>query len=121
MAFTGTPVVRQITDREVRITGLSLAAGAAGTIGLDQNTGSPGVRLGVQFSPAPYTGPDGNIVHLQDSIDVTAQPDALGTAVAIPIAIVKTGTKNTDFLATITNTHASTATPELEIYVHFHD
>lgn len=34
MAFTGSPVIKQVSDRMVRITGLSLAAGESGQIGL---------------------------------------------------------------------------------------
>jgi hypothetical protein len=120
MAFTGTPVISQVSDRMVRITGLSLAAAAAGTIGLFGATGStPDVRLPEPFKPEHYKF-NGSDVPLADSIEVTAQPAATGTATAIPIAIVKTGTTDADFRATITNTHATTTTPELEIYVQFH-
>ena len=34
MAFTGTPVVEQLTDHLARITGITLALSAPGTIGL---------------------------------------------------------------------------------------
>lgn len=47
MAFTGTPVVKQISDKAVRITGLSLAAGAAGAIGLPGANAAPTNLLGV--------------------------------------------------------------------------
>lgn len=121
MAFTGTATIKQVSDREVRITGLSLAAGAAGTIGLTGKTVAADVTLPEGFQPKAYTGPDGTTVGLSDSIDVTNQPAAVGTATAIPVATVKTGTDATDWVATLTNTHASTATPDLEIYVKFHD
>lgn len=121
MAFTGTATIVQITDRELRITGLSLAAGASGTIGLDGKTVAPDVRLPAGFQPQVYVGPSGAQVALSDSIDVTNKPAATGTATAIPVSTVKTGTDDTDWVATLTNTHGSTATPALEIYVKFHD
>jgi hypothetical protein len=119
MAFTGTPTVLQISDGLVRITGLSLAAGAAGTIGLFASTASPGVRLPDGYSPTAYTR-DGSSVPLSASIDVSVQCAAVGVATAIPYAVVKTGTDEEAFLATITNTHGSLATPNLEIYVRYH-
>jgi hypothetical protein len=121
MAFTGTPVVKQISDRLVRITGLSLTTGAAGTIGLHGATGStPGVELPATFKTAHYAFLGAN-VPFQDAIEVTAAPAATGVATAVPIAIVKSGTTIGDFRATITNTHATLATPNMEIMVRFHE
>jgi hypothetical protein len=120
MAFTGTPVVKQISDRIVRITGLSLLATANGTIGLAGATGTaPGVELPEAFKAAiyDYLGSD---VALADSIECTALPAAVGVATAIPVAVVKSGTDEGDFRITITNTHATLATPDLEIMVRFH-
>lgn len=119
MAFTGTAVVTQISDQVVRITGLSLASAAAGTIGLFPNGGTPGVRLPQAFKPTPYTY-DEAVVGLSDTIEVLVQNAATGVATAIPVAIVKSGTNALGFLATITNTHGSLATPNLEIYVRYH-
>lgn len=119
MAFTGTAVVTQISDALVRITGLSLAAGAAGTIALFPNAGTPGVRLPQAFKPVPYTY-DEATVGLSDTIEVFAQAAAVGVATAIPVAIVKSGSSVAAFTATITNTHGSLATPNLEIYVRYH-
>jgi hypothetical protein len=119
MAFTGTATVQQISDNIVRITGLSLAAGANGTVGLFGNAGTPGVRLPDAFNPAPYVA-EGVSVPLAASLDVTVAPAAVGVATAIPYAVVKSGTTASDFLATITNTHGSLASPNLEIYVKFH-
>ncbi len=122
MAFTGTAVVKQISDRLVRITGLSLAGNnTTGTIGLAAATGStPGVTLPEAFKTEHYTFLGSN-VPFQDAIEVTAQVAATGVATAVPIAIVKSGTTTADFRATITNTHASLATPNLEIMVRFHE
>lgn len=121
MAFTGSATVKQISDRMVRITGLSLAAGAAGTIGLPGATGStPGVTLPESFKTLHYAYNSVN-VPFADAIEITSQPAATGVAVAIPVSVVKTGTTLADFRATLTNTHASTATPSLEIMVRFHE
>lgn len=120
MAFTGTATVVQVSGSIVRITGLSLAAGAAGTIGLFDNSGTPGVRLPASFQPKPYAF-NGQDVSLSDMIDVQEKAAAVGTATAIPVAVVKTGTVPADWVATLTNTHATTATPDLEIYVRIHE
>src|SRR5262245_9985039 len=115
MAFTGTATVKQISDGIVRITGLSLAAGAAGTIGLHGNSGTPGVTLPTAFQPAPYEYAAA-VVPLQDSIECLVQEAATGVAVVVPLSVVKTGTTNADFLITITNNGAA-ASPNLEMYV----
>lgn len=128
MAFTGTPVVKQVSDGIVRITagegGLSLAAGASGVIVLHGAVAPPpgAVILPVSFQPHIYEFSNiPGMVTLQDSIDVSNQPAAVGTATAIPVATVKTGTTPADFAITLTNTHGATPTPNLEIYVKFHD
>ena len=118
MAFTGTAVITEVSDSIVRITGLSLASAAAGTISLSGGTGA--VKCPHGFQPAPYTNDKGVDISLIDSIDVTTQPAATGTATAIPVTVVKTGNHPSDWLATITNTHGSIATPNLEIYIKFH-
>lgn len=119
MAFTGTAVVTPVSDREVVITGLSLASAAAGTIGLFANSGSPGVRLPASFAAALYAYL-GVTVSLSASIEVTTEPNVTGVATAIPIAIVKSGTTPEDWVATLTNTHGSLTTPAQEIRVKFH-
>lgn len=119
MAFTGTATVKQVSDGLVRITGLSLAAGAAGTIGLFENSGTPGVRLPDSFNISHYVAAGGDVPFI-DAIDCTATNAATGVATAIPLAIVKTGTTSADFLITITNTHGSLACPDQEFYVRFH-
>jgi len=128
MAFTGTAVVKQVSDGIVRIAGgeggLSLAAGASGVIVLHGAVTPPvgAVILPVSLQPHPYEFSNiPGVVTLQDSIDVSNQPAAVGTATAIPVATVKSGTTTADFAITLTNTHATTATPPLEIYVKFHD
>jgi len=120
MAFTGAATVVQVADDVVRITGLSLAGAAAGTIGLSTSTGSPGVALPAAFQPAPYVGPNGQAVALQDAVEIDVRNAATGIATPVPIAVVKTGTTPLDFLITITNLTGSTLSPALEIYVKFH-
>lgn len=114
MAFTGTATVVQVSERKFRITGLSLAATVSGTIGLSTSTLSPGVAL-PKVPWSPYQS-----VTLQDAVQCTTAPAATGTATAIPVAVVKSGTTLADFLITLTNTHATVATPNLEIIVEFH-
>lgn len=121
MAFTGTPIVVQISDRLVRITGLSLASAASGTIGLFGATGTaPGVRLPASFKATTYVY-GGEPVALVDSVSLAAEPAAVGVATAIPIAVVKAGATEEEFRITITNTHGSLATPNMEFYVGFHE
>lgn len=119
MAFTGSATVVQISDREVVITGLSLASAAAGTIGLFHNSGSPGVRLPEAFKPQPFVYGTAT-VSLSSALEVTVENAATGVATAIPISIVKSGTTELDWLATLTNTHGSLACPNQEIRIKFH-
>lgn len=118
MAFTGTATVAQVSDNLVRITGLSLAGSAAGTIGLTGATGTaPGVTLPASFQPAPYEY-GGDVVALADSIQCTAQyADTAADPVALFIA--KTGTTVADFRITVTNDTGS-ASSGIEFYVRFH-
>ncbi len=120
MAFTGTAAIKQISDGIVRVTGLSLGAGASGTIGLSGATGSaPEVKLPAAFSPESYSY--GNLtVTLADMLLAETIPAAVGTATAIPISIVKTGTTELDFRFTLTNT-SGTASPLLEIIIRNHE
>lgn len=120
MAFTGTATVKQISDSIVRITGLSLAASAAGTIGLTGKTSPPEVTLPASFKTQHYTY-DGVNVPFADAIDVTVKLAATNVATATPIAVVKTGTSLADFLITLTNVNGSTASGAFEIYVKFHE
>lgn len=119
MAFTGTATIKQVSDGIVRITGLSLGAGASGTVGLFGNVVAPGVRLPESFKPAPYGSPFGTVT-LADALDLVAQVAAIGNAENFMPAIVKSGTDDTDFIFTVTNTAASESAA-LEFYVRFHE
>jgi hypothetical protein len=120
MAFTGSATVTQISDRKCLITGLSLAAGATGTISLAAGAGA--VLLPAGFQPKPYNnGAPGSAagITLQESIQCTTNPNS-AVATAIPVEVVKTGNDNVDFLLSLTNNHGSIASPNLEIWVEWH-
>jgi hypothetical protein len=116
MAFTGSATILQVSDRKVRITGLSLASAAVGTISLSGGTGA--VKLPHAFKASAYVAEE-HTVNLQDSIQASIIPTT-AVATAIPVEIVKTGTTPTDFLISLTNNHGSLASPNLEIYIEFH-
>jgi hypothetical protein len=123
MAFTGTPVVKQITDGMVRITGVSLGVAAAGVIML-HGAASPPVGAivlpeGFIVNTYEYSNTPG-LVTLQDCIDVTCKRASTGATTTIPISTVKTGTTHADFRATLTNGDAEDVTSDLEIYVRNH-
>lgn len=116
MAFTGVAVVEQIADNIVRITGVSLEALQTGTIGLNgygASSGAADIELPAGFVPANYAD-----VSLQDQVKVTFVP-ITQVQTAIPIRVLKTGTKPLDFLVSMVNDHASLASPQYEIYVEF--
>ncbi len=119
MAFTGTAVVKQVSDRQVRITGLSLGAGASGTIGLNGATGTtPGVTLPASFQPQVYDyGTSG--VALADSISCSIAFVDTSGVVTTPLTVAKTGTAVTDFRITLATN--GSATSPFEIYIRFHD
>ncbi len=115
MAFTN-PVVTKITDGLVRITADSLASGATGTIGLFPSTAGGGVVLlpeGCEWGA--YTD-----VTLQDAVQVQINPTSDVSNYGIPMRVVKTGSTPEDFLITITNDSAATASAALELYVRYH-
>jgi hypothetical protein len=110
MAFTGTPVVENVADNCVRITGVSLGIGAAGTLAFAEGTGE------AEFT-CPKWNPHAD-VSFQDAIEV--RPVLVSAeSVAPALQIVKTGTTKADFVATITNGGAA-ASGTLEFYVFFH-
>lgn len=121
MAFTGVAVIQQVADDLVRITGVSLIGGASGTIGLHEDAGTPNVRLPAAFKPRDFTGPEGQHVALQDSIQVQVIYVATGSSLDA-IRVVKTGTTPENFVATLTNEVLVEGPPSgnLEIYVRFH-
>jgi len=118
MAFTGVATIKKVAENLFRITGLSLAAGAAGTISVDAGAGE--VKLDApEWGGYDTAGQQGGAVTLADAIQVeVVSADAAGTAVE-DVAVVKTGTLPADFLATLTNKDVA-ASGALEIYVRYH-
>lgn len=119
MAFTGTAVIKLVSESKTRITGLSLLTGASGTISLHEGTGS--VKCPEAFKPRPYDDGFGD-VSLQDSVEVSVWPVDGAGEVGMPFKIVKSGTTPADFLVTITDTSTEEeiGTGEFEIYLKFH-
>jgi hypothetical protein len=116
MAFIGTPVLDLVTPNLVRITGVSLAANASGTIGLAGAIGSPlpDILLPPDFLPPSFQG---RPVALADGIRVSIEPVSAGPFTNLPPSIVKAGTTPEDFTIGITNTKVDETTQTLEIYV----
>lgn len=125
MAFTGTPVVTPISDQLCRITGLSLADGATGTISLAVGTGQ--VKLPASLSWAPYARFDdpSGIVDLVESVEVdfhlVADPGATYGVSGRLWAAKANGADPSTFLVTFTNSDTNEATSAaFEIYLRFH-
>lgn len=117
MAFTGTATVKLVSDNLVRITGLSLAGAAVGTISLAEAAGAD-VECPAAFKPRTYKS-TGGAVSLQDAVEVTLIPVTTITTL-VPIMVVKTGTTLTNFVITLTNTTAATVSAVQEIWIRFH-
>lgn len=118
MAFTGVATIKLVSDGIVRITGLSLAGGATGTISLSAGAGAVKCPANVEFKP--YVASDGTTVGAQDAIDVSVKTaDATGPS-AVNVSVAKTGDTAAAFLATLTNQNAGSSSSNLEIYVKFH-
>ena len=107
MAWTGAVTVTSVGPGIVRITGVSLAALASGTIGLDGGGGD--VSLPATF---PGTAPAG--LTMADVVEVPNPVPVAAVTAALTVHIVKT---NGPFLITVTNDSALVDTPSLEIYV----
>lgn len=119
MPFIGTPVVTQITDRQVRITGVAIAAAGSATIGLSTATGTPpDLLLPVPFAPRPYDY-EGQTITIPDQVSVDLNlVDLVGNN--SPVGAGKTGTTPQNFRIVIA-AGAASDTPQLEIYVRIHD
>lgn len=115
MAFTGAATVEKISDTVVRISGtLSLAGAASGTIGFTDKTVAADVSIGT----LPDWTPRGN-ASLIDLIEcrITITTDVTD---AVPISVVKTGTTHADFVITLHNDSAATASAVFEIWIEKH-
>ena len=119
MAFTGVPVITQISERCVRITGVSLAADASGILGLFGSTVVGAVALPDGFNPKPYAY-QGDVITQIESVRAYVNFAGDAPATGVPVRVVKTGAGAT-FAITFTNEDGAAATPDLEIYVEFRD
>lgn len=123
MAFNGNAVFSMVSESLVRVTGLSLLAGASGTIGLAPSATimvPPDVVLPAPFKPAPYNPNLGTgVVELQDAVNVQYN-DVVSSPIKAPVVIVKTGTTASDFLITLTNdAPGEVETATFELYIRF--
>ncbi len=124
MAFTGTPVVKRVSDSLYRITGVSLAGSddedpVSGTIGLNLNPNAPAGPGEIDLW-APTWQPYEDVT-LQDAVSV--QINAVEGHEPFLVSVVKAGSTHADFLITLANVSGideGEATPELEIYVRYH-
>lgn len=117
MAFTGTATITQLSDKKLVITGLSLAASAAGTISLQAGAGEQKAPTSFDFNPWKYL-PSGATITRAQGIRVTTVKAAATPVAASSISIVNSGA-DTDAAAlwTLTNTDASNASGALLIYM----
>ncbi len=116
MAFTGTAAITQLSDKKVLITGLSLAASAAGTISLQAGAGEQKPAASFDFNPWKYLA--GSAITREQGIRVSAVKAAATPVAASSISIVYSGA-DTDAAAlwTLTNTDAANASGALKIYL----
>lgn len=120
MAFTGAATIKKISDSLYRITGLSLAAAAAGTIAFAENAAASEVDITApEIQPYETVGTHGGTVNIAEGIQVDVVVAEAGLAVTEPVSVVKSGTTKADFLITLTNPDAA-ASGALEIYIRWH-
>jgi hypothetical protein len=126
MPFVGVAVVKQVSDNLVRITGLSVTQGAAGTIGLATTVAASDVVLPAGFQPRPYDLPDAAAdVSLDEAISVSFVPVGQQTSQPAP-DVSKGGTPQTFQIAFSVGGIIPEpplppgTTGEIEIYVRFH-
>ncbi len=122
MAFTGTAVIKKISENKFSITGLSLAGAAVGTISLLEGTGE--VKLvAEEWRPYKTTGRQGEMIDLSEGVSVqvvSADAAAVAAVGAQNPSIVKTGTTRAAFLITMTNKNtAGVASGLLDIQVRY--
>ena len=125
MPFTGTPVVTRVSGRVARITGISIASGATGTIGLNEN-GSAEINLPDSIDWSPYAGADAGdgVVDLEEACEVsyTFNTDPGPPDQSIRIAVTKAnGGDPSAFLITFESFDVGEDdSGQLEIYIRFH-
>lgn len=119
VAFTGTPVLEQVSDRTCRVSGVQLALATSGTIGLAGATGgAPDITLPSNLGAADYSY-QGSDVPLTSSIQVLVNPVSSAGNTNLQVSVSKAGTTVGTWRVTITNTNVGLATQTLEIYLTF--
>lgn len=119
MAFTGNAVTETVSTRKVRVvgdqpdgTGLTLAAGASGTLGLAGDA-TADVELPADFKPENYGDVD-----LLESVECRVNNlTAPTTAEGATFIVTKT---LSPFQIAIAHADGANATGDLELYVEFH-
>lgn len=112
----GTPVITQISDTELRITGVTLDPDATGVIGFSTANYEPDIRLPDTFR-APNAEFGGAPVALDALVKVDVAPATVGPFTNLPPSVEKTGQTSEDFAIRITNTKVDEVTQGLEIYL----
>ena len=110
MAFTGSPTFYEVSDRVIRVTGLSLAAGATGVIGLFG--GAAEISLPDGFKPTPYRDID-----LAESVEVSFNSDANPAAAVFPSVSIRK--QASPFQASFVN-GGGAPSGSIEIWMRFH-
>lgn len=129
MAFQGTPVVQQISDRIVRIAEVYLAASGSGVIAqpLASQGGIvvPFVRLPEGWMPEAYSDADRVVVAVPNLVKAWWVPmngiAGAGNPAALPtVTVEKTLASNGAFVVEFVNLDTENATPGMEIYLETH-
>lgn len=117
MPFDGIPVIQQITDRKVRITGVSLdLGGQVGVIGLFGDVGAD-LQLPDAFQPRPNRSA-GQVLDLDALVEVSYVVVS-DVNVAVPVSISKSLAPFQIAFHNDTSDEGGFPTGELEIYVSY--
>lgn len=115
MAFTGTAIIKKVTDKCYRITGVSLAGNAdeLGSIGFSDKTVPANVSIAaIDWDPYEING---DLVSLVDMVQVEVRQLNISSG-SETLRVGKSGTTRQDFQININN-YGVSATGPLEIYV----
>src|SRR4029077_13121844 len=118
MAFTGVPIITAGNDRTCKITGVSLAASATGTIGF-AGSGAD-VELPVSFIASSYTY-QGSPVDLSMCLGVLINPVSAGLLPNLQPSVqfsgTLTGTNPASLRISVINTNSGSSTQTLSIEI----
>ena len=123
MAFSGTPVVRRVSDRVVKIIGIYLAPGASGTISLHEGPGE--IKMPDSINWSDYAGIDAGdgVVQIAEAVEVGMHfvGDPANLDANYRIVHTKSGDGPENFLITFQNYSSGEDDSEvMEIYIRFH-